>query len=295
MRLLTRRRFLKTSAAVAGAGTLALASDGLYEANHPRVVAMDMPLPRLPQAWDGLRVVQLSDFHYDPTFSVVPIRKAAEVVNGLRPDLILLTGDFITVPLPDVSSRSRASRAAAGAGPCAEILAPLRAPYGVWAGMGNHDAFSDEALVIETLQHYGIKTLRNACTALERGNSRLWLAGIDDLLEGEPDIDKTLAGIPPSEPVILMAHEPDFAIQLAGSYAVDFQLSGHSHGGQVRLPFVGAVVLPSMARRYPMGFYDLGALKLYTNVGIGTVRLAVRLNCPPEITVFTLRSGKKMA
>jgi uncharacterized protein len=293
--LLTRRKFLQASGMVAAGGTLALGSDAfLYEPNHPRVVTVEVPLARLPEVWDGFRVVQLSDLHYDPYFSIVPIRKAVGLVNGLRPDLVVITGDFVTVPLPDVSNRFRARNSAADAEPCAKILSPLRAPYGVWASMGNHDAFSDEPRVIEILQSQGIRVLRNAQAPLERNGSRLWLAGIDDLLEGEPDIDQTLRGIPPSEPVILLAHEPDFAINVAG-YAVDLQLSGHSHGGQVRLPYVGALILPDMARKYPMGMYQVGGLRLYTNVGLGTIRLPVRLNCPPEVTLFTLRSGKEKA
>jgi uncharacterized protein len=291
--LLTRRKLLQSGGILAAGGTLALGSDAfLYEPNHPRVVAVEIPLARLPEAWDGFRIAQLSDLHYDPLFSIVPIRRAVGMVNGLHPDLIVITGDFITVPLPDVHSRFRARNVAADAEPCARILSSLRAPYGVWASMGNHDAFSDEPRVIEILQSQGMRVLRNASAPLEREGSRLWLAGIDDLLEGEPDIDQTLHGIPPNEPVILLAHEPDFAIDASAGYGVDLQLSGHSHGGQVRLPYVGALILPSMARRYPMGMYDVGGLKLYTNVGLGTIRLAVRLNCPPEVTLFTLRRGK---
>ena len=120
---------------------------------------------------------------------------------------------------------------------------------------------------------------------------RLWLAGIDDILVGAPDLDRTLKDIPREEPVLLMAHEPDFAVESAQGDQVDLQLSGHSHGGQVRVPIIGPTWLPPLGRRYPRGMYHIRNLTLYTNVGLGTVRIPVRFNCPPEITLITLRKG----
>src|SRR5262249_34591136 len=119
--------------------------------------------------------------------------------------------------------------------------------------------------------------------------SRLWLAGVDDVIEGKPDMDRTLRGIPGNEAVILLAHEPDFADQVV-QYPVDLQLSGHSHGGQVRIPLIGAPYLPELGRKYPWGLRRIGRLTLYTNVGIGTIRVPFRWNCPPEITLITLRA-----
>jgi predicted MPP superfamily phosphohydrolase len=110
------------------------------------------------------------------------------------------------------------------------------------------------------------------------------------VLEGNANLPLTLAGIPPEEPVILLVHEPDFALD-AARFPVDLQLSGHSHGGQVRLPWLGAPVLPLLARRYPWGLHRIGGLTLYTNVGIGTIGLPIRFLCPPEITLITLRAG----
>jgi predicted MPP superfamily phosphohydrolase len=125
---------------------------------------------------------------------------------------------------------------------------------------------------------------------IETAGARLWLSGVDDVLVGKPDLDRALQGIPRNEPVVLLAHEPDFADQ-AAKYPVDLQLSGHSHGGQIRLPVVGAVFLPDLARKYPWGLRKIGALTLYTNVGLGTIRIPARLNCPPEVTLFTLRAA----
>jgi predicted MPP superfamily phosphohydrolase len=125
---------------------------------------------------------------------------------------------------------------------------------------------------------------------LEQAGARLWLCGVDDVIEGRPNLDVTLKGIPPNEPVVLLLHEPDAADHVA-KYPVDLQLSGHSHGGQVRLPFVGAPFLPDLARKYPWGLRRIGRLTLYTNIGLGTIRVPVRFHCPPEITLFTLRAA----
>lgn len=282
----TRRSFLKTGAVAAGAGAALVGGDALlWEPNHPRVITQEIKLARLPRPWDGLRIAQLSDFHYDAHFSVVPLRKAVGMVNALNPDLVVLTGDFVTSP---PFSLRRRGHPAADAEPCSVFLQQMGSKLGSFAVMGNHDASADPDRISQILEARGIKVLRNASVPLERQGTRLWLAGIDDILDGDPDLQATLAKIPKEECVILLAHEPDFAVHVARS-SVDLQLSGHSHGGQVRLPLIGATVLPHLGRRFPMGLYRVGKLTLYTNVGLGTINLPIRWNCPPEITLFTLR------
>ena len=155
--------------------------------------------------------------------------------------------------------------------------------------MGNHDAASYPEKIAEALLGYRIPVLRNSSLAIERGTDRVWVAGIDDLLRGEPDLDLTLSRIPRNETTILLAHEPDFADD-AAARSVDLQLSGHSHGGQIWIPGIGAPWLPPMARKYPRGLRSIGNLKLYTNIGIGTIRAPIRINCRPEITLITLRT-----
>ena len=287
MAFLTRRKFL----AAAAAGALAVAADAaVFEPNDPKLVQIEIALERLPAVWDGLRVAQLSDFHYDPYFSVVPIRKAISVVNGLRPDLVVLTGDFVTV---QPYRRDHHRDWADVIDPCASLLAQLHSPLGSLAVLGNHDVISDPERIVSALETRGIPVLRNRSTSWARAGARLWFAGTDDVLEGHANLPLTLAGIPPEEPVILLAHEPDFAVD-AARFPVDLQLSGHSHGGQVRLPLLGALVLPPLARRYPWGLHRIGGLTLYTNVGIGTIALPVRFLCPPEITLITLRAAGGM-
>jgi predicted MPP superfamily phosphohydrolase len=284
----TRRKLLQTSAAVVVGGGLAISANAtMFEPNDPKVVRIEISLDRLPGDWDGLRIVQLSDFHYDQHFSVVPIRKAVAIARGLEPDLVVLTGDFVTVPVfgGDLGRK----RSAGAIEPCASLLRPLRARLGTWASLGNHDVGSAPKRIIAALQARGIPVLRNASAPLEEKGSRLWLAGLDDVLEGKPDLALALQGVPPGEPVILLAHEPDFATRVA-RFPVDLQLSGHSHGGQVRFPLIGAPVLPKLGRKFPWGLHQISKLKLYTNIGIGTIRVPVRFNCPPEVTLITLRA-----
>jgi len=287
---LSRRRFLQIGVGLAAAGAAAsLIEVGvLTEPNHPKLVRIEIPLSRLPAAFDGFTIAQLSDFHYDEHFSIVPIRAAVEIVNQLQADLVVLTGDFITVPMFPSYTHGR-RRAISTAGPCASLLAGLRSRLGILAVLGNHDADAGAKAVTEALEAHGISVLRNRSLPLERGKARFWVAGVDDIMDGDPDVDLTLRGIPPEEAVVALVHEPDFARQLM-RYPVDLQLSGHSHGGQIWLPGIGAPWLPELARKYPRGLYRVGALTLYTNIGLGTIRLPIRLNCPPEITLFTLRS-----
>jgi predicted MPP superfamily phosphohydrolase len=287
---LTRRRFLQATAAIAATGALALADDSIIrEPNRPRLVRVEIPLARLPAQFDGFTIAQLSDFHYDEYFSAVPLRAAIEIVQGLQPDLAVFTGDFVTVPFLGGVLHTR-KRAAGVIEPCASLLAQLRPRLGMVAVLGNHDVDSDPIRIIATLQAHGIPVLRNASMPVEQGGARFWLAGVDSVMEGKPNLNQTLHGIPPNELVVLLAHEPDFADK-AALHSVDLQLSGHSHGGQIWLPGIGAPWLPRFARKYPRGLYTIGPLTLYTNFGLGTIRLPMRLNCPPEVTLFTLRAS----
>jgi predicted MPP superfamily phosphohydrolase len=257
----------------------------LLEPNRPRIVRRSFGLRRWPQRLDGFTIAQISDFHYDPTFSVHPLRAAIPMVLGLNPDLIALTGDFVSAPL-----LGDPARGALDAEPCADLLRQLTAPCGRWAILGNHDYHTDPVHVTHALEARDIPVLANRAVAIERDGARFWLAGINDALSHTADLPASLAPIPPGEAVILLAHEPDFADQ-ASAYPIDLQLSGHSHGGQVRLPLLPPLYLPEMGKKYILGAYQVGPLPLYTNAGLGTVGVAVRLNCPPEITLLTIRSA----
>ncbi len=247
-----------------------------------------MCLPRLPAEFDGFTIAQLSDFHYDEVFSAVPIRRAVEIVNRLNPDLIALTGDFVTIPVFNLGDKKQFAQAAE---PCAKLLSSLRCAISPFAVLGNHDVLSNPGLITAALNSRGIQVLRDRSLPIERNGRRLWICGLDSV-ETNPSLQRALSGVPSTEPMVLLMHEPDFADQ-ASHYSVDLQLSGHSHGGQIWIPGIGAPWLPSYARKYPRGRYTVRSLPLYTNIGLGTIRVPARLNCTPEVTLFTLRSAEQ--
>jgi predicted MPP superfamily phosphohydrolase len=278
---ITRRKFIGLAAA-AGAAALAVDST-IFEPNRPRIVRQDIALRRWPDGLDGFTIALLSDFHYDPLYSVHPLKAAIAMVNGLSPDLIALTGDFVTSPWFSANAKG-----AAAAEPCAELLRQMHAPHGLWAVLGNHDFFTDAKRVTSALRAAGIQVLINQSTAIEANGVRFWLGGVNDLLGGRADLNATLRPISSGEATILMAHEPDYA-DFVARHPIDLQLSGHTHGGQVRLPLLGPLYLPDLGKKYVSGLYKVGDLTLYTNPGLGTVQIPVRLNCPPEITLLTIR------
>jgi predicted MPP superfamily phosphohydrolase len=214
------------------------------------------------------------------------LERVVRHVNALAADMVLLTGDFVTHgSLTFMNGRSAAHR-------CAEILSTLTCPLR-FACLGNHDVAVSAPLVINALTSNGIPVLVDEHVPIERNGSRFWLAGVNDPGTTNPRLE--LAVPPqPDGPVILMAHEPDYADTVREhprGQLVDVILSGHTHGGQIRLPFLGPLVLPPMGKNYPEGLFRLGNMQLYVNRGIGAVGIPFRLNCPPEITIFTLQSA----
>jgi predicted MPP superfamily phosphohydrolase len=275
----------------AAAGVAAIGIDSVaIEPNRPVVEKRSIELPRWPARLDGFSIALLSDFHYDPYFSKHPLHASISMVNALRPDLIAFTGDFVSSP--DFSSNYdiAAEKAARNADPCCALLRQMRAPFGLWAVLGNHDDATDPEYVSRAVQNAGIRLLANASAPIESNGGRFWLSGVDDVLSGTSDLTSTLKSVPTGEATVLLAHEPDYADYVM-RYPVDIQLSGHSHGGQVRLPFLPPLYEPALARKYFSGLYKIGPLALYTNRGLGTIGLPVRWNCSPEITLLTLRRG----
>lgn len=277
-----RRNFIRLAAA---AGVAAIAVDSfLVEPNHPRVVRREIGLRRWPAQLEGFTIALLSDLHYDRHFSAHPLKAAIGMVNDLRPDLIVLTGDFVTMP----SFGGDDEVAAGNAEPCAELLRQMRATHGLWAVLGNHDCDTDANRVTNALLSQGIEVLGNRSVPIESKGARFWLSGLDDVISRTSNLNAALEDIPRDEATVLLVHEPDFADHVA-KRPVDLQLSGHSHGGQVRVPLLPPLYLPHMGRKYPLGLYKIGPLTLYTNPGLGTIGLPIRLNCPPEITLLTVR------
>jgi predicted MPP superfamily phosphohydrolase len=277
----TRRRFLIGSG-VTAAG-LALYSGEI--ARHAiDIIHRPIAINNLPDPFHGYRIVQLSDIHLDEFTEPFFLEHVIHRVNSLNPDLVLLTGDFITRgSLTFITSEHAAHR-------CAEIISTLTSPLR-YAILGNHDVSVSASLVIEALSSKNTPVLVNQHVPIERRGSRIWLCGADDPGTSHPDLNLTIPA-KPDGPVVLMAHEPDYAddvVKHPRGSLVDLMLSGHSHGGQVRLPFTGPLILPPMGEKYVEGHFHFNRMQLYVNRGIGTVGLPFRLNCPPEITLITLQ------
>jgi uncharacterized protein len=278
--VVTRRNFLRLAAGSA-AGFAFYA--GEIARHELQIVFRTIALPRLPEAFAGMKIVQISDFHFEEYTEATFIEAVVRQVNALAPDLVVLTGDFVsTQPLPRHFSVRLAYH-------CAELLSRLESPLR-YAIMGNHDSLVGARAVTDALVTHGISVLANSYVPLERAGQRLWLAGIQDALEQRPDLASTLPALrdPNHEPVILLAHEPDFADHALG-HDIALILSGHTHGGQILLPFLPPLLLPELGRRYVQGLFKLAdGMQLYVNRGIGAVTLPFRFRCPPEITVITL-------
>jgi predicted MPP superfamily phosphohydrolase len=215
------------------------------------------------------------------------LERIVELTNAQRADLVILTGDFVTAAHTRRGRNARAEQA----WPCASVLRRIESPMGCFAVLGNHDCLTNGDIVTEALSSGAqIQVLRNRAIAFERGGARLWLSGVDSVTVKRANPVVALQGVPKQECTVVAVHEPDFADEMR-KFPVDLQLSGHSHGGQIRFPVVGALYLPLNARKYPLGHYSLGQLQLYTNPGVGVIVLPMRFLCPPEITVFTLKKG----
>ena len=249
---------------------------------EPRWVEVTRPefeLPRLAAAFDGYRVVQIGDIHLDDWARPEYLERMARMVNAGRPDLIVVTGDFASY-----SARRLDTEKLVGA------LRRLSAPDGVLAVLGNHDYLTDMALIRRCISDAGLRELSNDFVTLNRNGSALHVAGIDDVMEGRSRLDVVLEKLPREGAAVLLAHEPDFADVAAATGRFDLQLSGHSHGGQVRVPLLVRAVLPPFSQRYVRGSYEVGQMLLYVNRGLGTVNARLRFGCRPEITALTLRA-----
>jgi predicted MPP superfamily phosphohydrolase len=279
----TRRNFLIGTGVTAAGFALYSGEIARHEVD---IVERPIAINNLPAPFHGYRIVQISDIHLDEYTEPFFFERIVHKVNALTPDLVLLTGDFITHGSLSFIASGHAIRR------CAEITATITAPLR-YAVLGNHDVAFNAPLVIETLIAHGTPVLINQHLPVERNGARLWICGVDDPGESHPDLDLTIPA-QPDGPVVLMAHEPDYAdavIAHPRGHLVDLMLSGHSHGGQVRLPFLRPLILPPLGEKYPEGHYRFNQMQLYVNRGIGTVGLPFRLNCPPEITVITLQTA----
>ncbi len=280
---ITRRAFLSRGARL-GLGALGLSAGSLgwgryFEPDWIEIMRLDLRLPRLPRVFDGFRIAQISDIHIEGGEMRRHFPAIADLVSAQGADAIVLTGDYISGP-GDWQGEA-----------LFQGFRRLRTREGVFAVLGNHDHYGWSEQPRRAFERANVHLLQNTTAKIERGGDALWLAGLDDWLLARADLAALLAALPRQGTAILLGHEPDFADEVAALGRFDLMLSGHSHGGQIALPFLGPVYVPRGARKYPRGLYRVGDMALYTNRGLGTIGVPIRFCARPEITVFTLKSA----
>ena len=280
----SRRQFLERAAVLVSASPFVAAGYGLlHERLDVEVTRQRIRLPRLPKAFDGFRIAQLSDFHISPFMTAEQIRRFAEITNDLKPDLVTLTGDFLTW---DAGAQVEVVQA----------LAPLRAPYGVFGCLGNHEVYTrTQDSITRLLGTAGIRILRHTTTSIQSHGESLNLIGVDfqgchecptfppqDYLRGVESL------VLPDMVNILLSHNPE-SFDRAAQLGIDLSLAGHTHGGQLALESVHrGINLSGLSYTYTRGWYEKPGGQLYVNRGIGTIGFPIRFGAPPEITVFEL-------
>lgn len=241
------------------------------------ILPVDIGVLDLPPEFEGYQIAHISDLHLDGlTMTRDRLGAIVAAINDQQPDLIAFTGDFVT--------NGRGFRVS----DLVEPLRQLRARDGVVAVMGNHDHRLNTGLIRRAIRDSGLIDLNNAVHVVQRGAASLYVAGVDSVLRQRARLDLVLPQIPEGSLAILLAHEPDFADVSAATGRFVLQLSGHSHGGQIRLPVLTRLALPAFAQRYVQGVEQVGPMALYVNRGLGTVGPPLRFNCPPEVTLINL-------
>ncbi len=278
MKALSRRDVLKVLLGMALGSAVVPVYARWGEPGWVEIRRVRIRIPGLDPAFRGMRIAHLSDLHLDGVWGTLDrLRSWIARTRALQPDAVVVTGDWVT------GHRDLDLLEAA-----VPVLAGLRARMGVFGVLGNHDHWSDPRRVRDLVRAAGIRELKDDVHVWELGRARLALAGIDDPWSRPPKWDQVARLAPRGMPSIILVHEPDFADQVARLGVFALQLSGHSHGGQVKIPGLGPLALPLHGMKYPEGLYRIGNMTLYTNRGLGMVPPRIRFLCRPEITLITL-------
>lgn len=251
------------------------------EPNWIEINSLQLTLPHLATEFDEYKIVQISDIHVNKWMTQARLNRIFRLVNQQKPDAIAITGDFITRRQERFIPNLLAT------------MGQLAAPDGKFGVLGNHDYWSDAIAISRMMAQTNVLNLANSFQTIQRGNAKLYIAGVDDVFVGKNRLDLVIENLPDDgNAAILLAHEPDFADTSAVTNRFDLQLSGHSHSGQVRVPFFRPLYLPELGRKYYAGLHQLGSMMVYTNRGLGVTGMHLRFNCRPEITVITLNVKK---
>ncbi len=270
---MNRRKFLKRLAG----GVCAVG--GIWSLSEPLFLTVErreILLKKLPSVFQGFKIALLTDTHCGPFTTPSFIQKAVDLANAEKPDVVLLLGDFCHRDKKYIA-------------PGIEPFSNLKAPAGVLAVLGNHDHWESASLTQKELLRVGAKVLLNKSIVLKRGGEKLAIGGVDDLWEGVQDLQSTFRGVGRDTTKILMSHNPDFAERLHYGSLISLMVSGHTHGGQVQIPFWGAPILPTMTgQKYCAGLIKGPDCPVYVSRGVGTITPPVRFRCRPEVSLLTL-------
>jgi predicted MPP superfamily phosphohydrolase len=273
---MNRRQFLKK---VLWGGT-ATALVGMYPLFIERYIITvnhyTIPVPNLPHEFEGLRVIHLTDLHYGPLMPLEILDNVIQKTNELEKDIIVCTGDYV-----------RGAAAARKIDSIWSVMANLRAPEGVYTVLGNHDHWASTEQSVHCLNKSGHINLRHTVVPLSRNGKTLWFGGAGDLWEDHVNLDQVLKDVPDDACRIVLAHNPDTA-DTDYTTRVDLMISGHTHGGQVKIPFIGTPVLPVKNKAYSSGFVRSRKTAVFISRGIGWAGLPIRFNCFPEIAILSM-------
>jgi len=273
----TRRQFIRGLIAAPLVGVSATAAYArLVEPYNYWISENDIFIRDLPTAFEGFRITQLTDIHHSRILDISEVFRVVNIAQQTQPDMFVLTGDYSTTYRRYIE-------------PCAVALSNLSAPEGVWAVLGNHDHYTDPELTTRALERRHIAVLNNAHTTLRRGSDSLQLSGIDDWTWNATDWSRAFSGLDAKTPTILLSHQPS-VLDFEQTKNVALIVSGHTHGGQIQLPFFGAPASHfTNDLKYARGLFRRGDTQLYVSSGTGVIGLPLRFGVRPEIAVLRLR------
>ncbi|MCU9612274.1 metallophosphoesterase [Caldibacillus lycopersici] len=285
---ISRRSFLRK----AGKFTIGTAITGFFshyyikniEPKWIETTRFTISHPLIPQSFHNKKIVQFSDTHLGFHFDLSQFKQVINKISKETPDIIIFSGDLVDNLLTFQEIEETIA-----------ILSTLSAPYGKFAVYGNHDhgGWGSEKYQY-MMKSSNFSLLQNEAISIKMNNEEeIILAGIDDAMLGKPDLEKTFRNLPANRFTLCISHAPDIANEVS-KYPIQFQISGHTHGGQVQIPFIGPLITPPYGKNYFEGFYYITEdFTLYVNRGLGTTRLPYRFLSRPEITFFTLQSEKQ--